>query len=174
MTNKEKALELSKFYALLAKNDNGFTFRERISVNGPNMNTADNISSNYKVNPRKPVLKLIPLPMMVNSSVDMQFGSGGVWFVDNLKSITSQNAYETSLGNLVSKCRIRQDHPHANVWYKCPLPDGLLVSITYNDGGVSGVIRNYTQIDWEKVAYFYVYGVADGWRYAWEENIKRG
>lgn len=127
--------------------------------------------------PPKPKQKVINLDEMVGSDIDMEFSnfassiddddSERLWYTSQLINIHHNGNYMYPNG-CAERCRIRQDHPHANIWPECPLPEGLKVGVYYKDGGVSGIITNYLDVNWRDVSRFYVYCPADGWKYEWQ------
>lgn len=71
-------------------------------------------------------------------------------------------------------CRIRQS-PHVHFWgggSECPLPDGLKVKLHCHnrDHYLRILITGQNEFAWKYVTGFEILGVADGWRYEWEQE----
>jgi hypothetical protein len=144
-----------------------------------------NHSCLVKFKPIKPATKVIDLSCVVGSGIDCEFSYRSTLdsdfsskIVGSLERITGERLYKKS-GTISSwyKCRVRQS-PHVHFWkgeYKCPLPHGLKIKVWYltDNGGASSIITyDYFAegFSWSEVIGFEVLGVADGWRYEWEEE----
>lgn len=154
-----------------------FTNEDAIKHIDEHIKSMERLKDKFKPKPKQ---KIIRLDEVIGSDIDMEF--------TNLEDFKIQ-PYHTAVGKLTgfdnstgnnytikndvdkyTKCRIRQDHPHANVWDKCPLPEGLDVEIAYNQGGISGKITDYMNLEWHEVCYFYVYGTTPTHRYEWQKE----
>ena len=183
MTDKEKALELSAFWALLAQNDNGFTFAGMVNdgyFSGPNMNSD---IDDYSINPPKPVLQTIDLSVCIKSKIDMEFWTSDTLDKDYIAKLVGikNGVFFSSLSNenkWLHHCRVRQDHWHSWMggecpWMgECPLPEGLKVSLLFRDGTTSkGCNFDRSNEAWRHdggmsdIIAFQVLGSAEGWIY---------
>ena len=170
----KKAKELSDWYLELSQNDNGI---ETIAaLDSPNMSS--NLDM-YRINPPKPVKKVIDLSCIVGSDIDCEFENyAGIWVISNLKEISNDSVleYRGNLGYLADKCRIRQGKWMSWQGGDKPIPEGLNVQFRMIDSGeLTGYITPYYQkgapvIDWNEVIAFKVIGPAEGFKYEWEDD----
>ena len=123
----------------------------------------------------KPKKKIIDLSKVVGRDVDCEFTDIGLtdWYVFELKAITNGDfIYETVNGSY-AVCRIRQDKWMYHCYQKHqPIPDGLAIQIIDNDNiSLKFVLeRNSHDVDWPEVTAYRVLGVAEGYRYEWEND----
>ena len=131
----------------------------------------------------KPKNKIIDLSKMVGSDIDMEF-----WdtlpsiYVGKLEKILdlSPKQYCRKNGINFDNCRVRQDHWHHWTGGECPLPEGLIITVKFL-GGAEYDYLAYSNLQWvekfedgrrsgNNIIAFKVIGVADGYRYEWEEE----
>jgi hypothetical protein len=126
----------------------------------------------------KPAKKVIDLSCVVGSGIDCEFSDNDQdYSIGCLTNINNKNKYKFSFGNgdiNFKYCRIRQS-PHVHFWQgaeKCPLPDGLKVRLVFHEHGFYErfIITGQDEFKWQYVIGFEVLGVADGYRYEWEEE----
>ena len=178
MNNKLK--EIGEWYLELYKNDNGFTF-DGYSGDWSHPSMESNLD-NYKINPPKPKKKIIDLSILIGSDIDMEFGDSiavndlGFNVIDNLIEDNNPIGLYISKRELrgFEQCRIRQ-----NKWMSwqgggCPLPEGFIVVLEFNDKTTLKV-DNYISLDWSRsknncIRAFKVIGPEEGWKYEWEKE----
>jgi len=194
MNIKEKALLLSKWYAELAKNDNGYMTR-LIDPSKPNGNDWDeppagyfeadspNLESNldnFNVNLPKLEMQKIDMSGLVDSDIDCEFrtnyeeeiGDSDIW--EEISPLFAFNAYNyiARFEDSFKECRVRENYWHH--WSgddNCPLPEGLVIIIAFRGGDDRQNENNYINIKWhheyryDDIIAFKVIGTAEGWEY---------
>jgi len=181
----KKAKVLSDWYLELAKNDNGFETlagRQGLKIAGllcfgPNLNS--NLRE-YYVNQPKPVKKIIDLSCVVDSDIDCEFDNTNTFDknsgIGNLTDVdlNSEFAYLHNNNWWYVNCRIRQDKWMYWGGGDCPLPEGFIVVLEFNDKTTLKV-DNYTSLNWSRsknncIRAFKVIGVAENARYEWQKE----
>lgn len=133
----------------------------------------------YRIKPEK---KIIDLSVVIKSGIDcvflnpVQFTSG-YKFYDKLSCIGNDSIeglfYKDSQGRSFRYCSIRQNQWFAWLGGERPLPEGLNVQVIDRNG--SNKSGEPVEFDWKykgthiDIIAFKVLGVADGYKYEWEE-----
>ena len=123
--------------------------------------------------------KIIDLLKMVGSDIDCEFASMSNNFyrwASKLKEINDYYVSEAGAG--YHCCRIRENHWHSWQGGECPLPEGLYIEVIFRngeEGDTEGYYNSGWNINWHHqsgtydIIAFKVIGVADGWKYEWDE-----
>jgi len=175
---KKIALALSKWYAELAENDNGYTtLAERHRLQGSP--TLDSNLDEYFIKPPKPKIQKIDMSILIGSDIDCEFMCEETNYVivgNLIETPTSEFSYYTSkTSGVYDKCKVRENHWHywGGNWY-CPLPKGLNIELRTRNGSIKNekdyssmsdwIHRKWVQYD-DDIIGFKVLGVAEGWEY---------
>lgn len=122
----------------------------------------------------EPAEKVIDLSGIVGSGIDVEFSNTGEnWGVHpNVNKIADYRLH-------FKYSRVRQT-PHIHFWDgggKCPLPEGLKVNLIFRHGdNLRLPAIDYMSARWtheftiDDIIAFEVLGVAEGWRYEWEQE----
>ena len=120
--------------------------------------------------------KVIDLSVLIGSDIDCEFlYDTGLIVLGQLKRIDKYGCYHSAANDSPSpRCHIRQDKWMSWQGGSKPVPDGLKVTVITRDGEQH--LLHLTHLDWENrgwdndIIAFKVLGVADGWKYEWEEE----
>ena len=127
----------------------------------------------------KPKKKIIPLDDLIGSDILCEFSTtGNIWTIGKLEYTDNINLFkQKETSNLFKKCRIMQNHWHSFRGNKCPLPDGLKVTVRYVLQGFGNTVieekeldEHYDSVNWYYVVAYKVTGTQENACYEWEKD----